>query len=173
MNYEALSINHDTTAESLCSHSLKRSFPDMAIQGLKHGLVQIPLAVHRGHCTARPCDVGLDAVLVHLLSRGREHRIAVVESKVRLLGPFRNHHDRREAERLWPRHAADLDDRAGLEDIEMTVYDLWNQADGYYFISRNVPNTNQSERSELIFYTMSFGSKRPLHIFQLARTTMY
>ena len=67
-----------------------------------------------------------------------------------------------------------MNDMAGLEEIEMDVYDLWNQADGYYFISRNVPNTNRSERSELIFFTMSGdGRKRPLHIFQLARTTMY
>lgn len=61
-----------------------------------------------------------------------------------------------------------MNDRAGLEDIEMDVYDLWNQADGYYFITRN------GERSELIFFTMSGdGRKRPLHTFQLARTTMY
>lgn len=61
-----------------------------------------------------------------------------------------------------------MNDMAGLEEIEMDVYDLWNQADGYYFITRN------GERSELIFFTMSGdGRKRPLHIFQLARTTMY
>ena len=46
-----------------------------------------------------------------------------------------------------------MNDRAGLEDIEMDVYDLWNQADGYYFITRN------GERSELIFFTMSGDGK--------------
>ena len=64
-----------------------------------------------------------------------------------------------------------MNDMAGLEEIEMVVYDLWNQADGYYFIPRNIPNTNRSERSELIFFTMSGdGRKRPLRIFQLAHT---
>lgn len=63
--------------------------------------------------------------------------------------------------------------KEGLEDIEFELDELFKMSDGHYFVSRNVPNTNRSEKSELIFFTMSGdGRKRPLRIFQLA-TTMY
>ena len=97
----------------------------------------------------------------------------VISFDYRLLDHDGEHLSTYPEERLKPIVYEPMDDIGGLEEIEYEVYDLWNQADGYYFISRNVPNTNQSERSELIFYTISFGSKRPIHIFQLARTTMY
>ena len=98
----------------------------------------------------------------------------VISFDYRLLDNDGKHLSTYPEERLKPIVYEPMDDMAGLEEIEYEVYDLWNQADGYYFISRNVPNTNQSERSELIFFTMSGdGRKRPLHIFQLARTTMY
>lgn len=59
--------------------------------------------------------------------------------------------------------------REGLEEIEYDLDEAFRMSDGYYFISRNVPNTNRSEKSELIFFTMSGdGRKRPLQIFQLA-----
>ena len=61
--------------------------------------------------------------------------------------------------------------REGLEEIEFELDEALKMSDGYYFISRDVPNTNRSERSELIFFTMSGdGRKRPLRIFQLAHT---
>ena len=64
--------------------------------------------------------------------------------------------------------------REGLEEIEYELDEAFKMSDGYYFVSRNVPNTNRSEKSELIFFTMSGdGRKRPLRIFQLAHTTMY
>ena len=66
--------------------------------------------------------------------------------------------------------------REGLEEIEFELDEALKMSDGYYFISRDVPNTNRSEKSELIFFTMSRVGrhirKRPLRIFQLA-TTMY
>ncbi len=63
--------------------------------------------------------------------------------------------------------------KEGLEDIEFELDEAFKMSDGHYFVSRNVPNTNRSEKSELIFFTMSGdGRKRPLRIFQLA-TTMY
>ena len=63
--------------------------------------------------------------------------------------------------------------REGLEEIEFELDEAFKMSDGHYFVSRNVPNTNRSEKSELIFFTMSGdGRKRPLRIFQLA-TTMY
>ncbi len=63
--------------------------------------------------------------------------------------------------------------KEGLEDIEFELDEAFKMSDGHYFVSRNVSNTNRSEKSELIFFTMSGdGRKRPLRIFQLA-TTMY
>jgi len=63
--------------------------------------------------------------------------------------------------------------KEGLEDIEFELDEAFKMSDGHYFVSRNVPNTNRSEKSELIFFAMSGdGRKRPLRIFQLA-TTMY
>ena len=63
--------------------------------------------------------------------------------------------------------------KEGLEDIEFELDEALKMSDGHYFVSRNVPNTNRSEKSELIFFTMSGdGRKKPLRIFQLA-TTMY
>ena len=61
--------------------------------------------------------------------------------------------------------------KEGLEDIEFELDELFKMSDGHYFVSRNVPNTNRSEKSELIFFTMSGdGRKKPLRIFQLAQT---
>ena len=61
--------------------------------------------------------------------------------------------------------------KEGLEDIEFELDEAFKMSDGHYFVSRNVPNTNRSEKSELIFFTMSGdGRKRPIHIFQLAQT---
>ena len=61
--------------------------------------------------------------------------------------------------------------KEGLEDIEFELDEAFKMSDGHYFVSRNVPNTNRSEKSELIFFTMSGdGRKRPLRIFQLAQT---
>ena len=63
--------------------------------------------------------------------------------------------------------------REGLEEIEFELDEAFKMSDGHYFVSRNFGSTNRSERTELIFFTMSEdGRKRPLRIFQLA-TTMY
>ena len=61
--------------------------------------------------------------------------------------------------------------RKGLEEIEYELNEALEMSDGYYFISRTVPNTNRRERSELVFFTMTLdGRKKPIRIFQLARS---
>ncbi len=61
--------------------------------------------------------------------------------------------------------------REGLEEIEFELDEAFKMSDGHYFVSRDIPNTNRSERTELIFFTMSGdGRKRPIRIFQLAQT---
>ena len=67
--------------------------------------------------------------------------------------------------------------KEGLEDIEFELDELHKMSDGYYFISREIPNTNRRERTELVFYKNDDGyalhqGRKPLRIFQLA-TTMY
>lgn len=66
-----------------------------------------------------------------------------------------------------------MNDRAGLEEIEMEVYNLWNQADGFFFIGKEPYVGARSQEAELVFYQEvegGNGRRKPLFIYHLAQT---